>query len=112
MRIEFSGGQRHDITRAPQLVHDDCEILIADTAYDSDEFRSLLEEKEKTCVIRPRATRKNPPPFDKTVYKRRHTVENFFCRIKQFRRVATRYDKTIESYAAFVFFSAVLLWAK
>lgn len=67
--------------------------LAADRSYDSDALRRLLIARGTTPVIPNGPRRKNLHPFDRTAYKRRNLVERAFCRIKDFRRVATRYDK-------------------
>ncbi|MGG6896767.1 transposase, partial [Rhizobium sp. BR 315] len=61
-------------------------------------------------IIPPRSTRKNPPPCDYRAYKDRNRIERMFNRMKQFRRIATRYDKTKTSYAAFLAIAAAKIW--
>ena len=62
----------------------------------------------KTAVIPPKRNRKNPKPYDKALYEARHLIENFFCWIKQFRAIATRYDKTARNFLAAFQMVAVL----
>jgi transposase len=78
--------------------------LLADRGYDSDWFRAALMAKGITPCIPPRKNRKNPIDYDKTLYKQRHKIENMFGRIKDWRRIAMRYDR-----CAHTFFSAICL---
>jgi transposase len=80
--------------------------LIADAGYDSDRFRQTLRAKGIEPYIKPRRTRRVPIPFDKAVYRFRHHIENMFGRLKDWRRVATRYDR-----CAHTFFSAICIAA-
>jgi len=81
-------------------------VLIGDKGYDSDEYRAALRAKGITPRIPPRRGRKAPETYCKTLYKQRHKVENMFGRLKDWRRVATRYDR-----CAHTFFSAILIAA-
>jgi len=98
----LTAGQAHDLENAdaflPQLK---AEIVLADKAYDADErvIEPLLAAG-KTPVIPSRRSRKTPRDFDKELYKARHLVENFLCKLKQFRAIATRYDKTARNFLA------------
>ena len=76
--------------------------VIADKAYDSDKIRKSLAASGIIAVIPSRSNRRRPVPLDKPRYKTRHLVENYFAKIKQFRRIATRYDKTDTSFAAMI----------
>ena len=69
-----------------------------------------LAEAGKTAVIPPRTTRKTARAFDKDLYKARHLIENFFAKLKQFRAIATRYDKTAQSFLAGIHLAAALIW--
>jgi transposase len=84
--------------------------LIGDTAYDSDRFRQFLIGRGTTPVIRPNPTRKNLPPFDDVLYKQRNVVERAFSHVKDWRRVATRYDKLARNFRATVILAAILIW--
>ena len=64
----------------------------------------------KSAVIPPRRNRLNPPEFDRELYKARHLIENFFCKLKQFRAIATRYDKTARNFLAAVYLAAATIW--
>ena len=71
--------------------------LLADKGYDSNWFRAALTERGITPCIPPRKNRKVQYPYDKHLYRQRHKIENFFGRIKDWRRVATRYDRCAHS---------------
>jgi len=86
------------------------EELLGDKAYDSAELRDWLEERGTTPVIPNRSNRKQPFGFNKKSYKRRHRVENAICRIKDFRRIATRYDKLARNFLAAVCLVAAIVW--
>lgn len=82
----------------------------ADKAYDSDAILDYLDARNIEAVIPPRSNRRVQRSFDKTLYKNRNLVERFFCRIKQFRRIATRYDKLAQRFSSFVAFAASVIW--
>jgi transposase len=103
VRFVLLPGQRHDsVGVAPLLTDLDFAALLADKAFDSDGFRTELDNRGAVAVIPPKANRVTTIPCDFEIYKWRHLVENFFCKIKEFRRIATRYDKTDTSYAAMI----------
>src|SRR3954469_1689243 len=83
--------------------------LLADKAFDSDTFRADLNERGALAVIPPKANRTQHISCDFKMYKWRHLVENFFCSLKAFRRIATRYDKTDTSYAAMIHLAGTVL---
>lgn len=96
-------GQRHDLIGvAPLLDGVAFETLIADRAYDSNALRDELAERGATAVIPPKSNRVDEIDYDREMYKWRHLVENFFCNLKQFRRLAMRFEKTDVSYAAMI----------
>ena len=76
------------------------DALLADKAFDADWLLQDLDQRGATAVIPPKANRKTQRDYDLEVYKWRHLVENYFAKIKEFRGIATRYDKTDCSYAA------------
>ena len=84
--------------------------LLGDKAYDSTELRQELAERGTTPVIPNRSCRKQPFSFNRRAYKWRHRIENAICRIKDFRRIATRYDKLARNYLAAVCLVAVIVW--
>jgi len=87
------------------------DALLADKAYDADErVRQKLEEKGCMAVIPPKSNRKTPPDYDKDIYKERHLIENFFARLKQYRAIATRYDKTALNFLGAIYLAAIVIW--
>jgi transposase len=87
------------------------DILIADKAYDADErVLEPLAAAAKTAVIPAKANRRERRPLDRHMYGERHLIENFFGKIKQFRAIATRYDKTARNFLAAVQLVAGLIW--
>lgn len=92
------------------LDHAQGELFIADAAYDANSLRERLASEGRTAVIRPNPTRKDPPDYDRHLYKERHLVEIYFNRIKHFRRVATRYDKLADTFLGFVLIASSWLW--
>ena len=109
-RFVLLPGQRHDsVGVEPLITGIDFEALIADKAFDNNALRATLNERGAVAVIPAKADRKTPIPHDAEMYKWRHLVENFFQRIKEFRRIATRYDKTDTSFAAAIYLVGALL---
>ena len=85
--------------------------MIADKAFDADtRVIEPLAQAGKTAVIPPKSTRKNPRDYDKQLYAARHLIENFFCKLKQYRAIATRYDKTACNFLAAIHLAAVVIW--
>ena len=74
--------------------------LLADKAYDADKLRSWLKKRRIKAVIPSTASRTKPYPLDRAAYKRRNVIERLFCRLKNWRRIATRYDRLAENYLA------------
>ena len=85
--------------------------LIADRAYDARKLRDWLTERGCEPVIPPNPTRKNPHSFDAAAYKLRNRIERMFCRLKDFRRIATRYDKRADTFLSAAFIAATLAWS-
>jgi transposase len=88
------------------------ENVIADKAYDADKLFHKVIEQGGDPVIPPRRHRKRQHAYDKALYKERNRVENFFKRIKQCRRIATRYDKLAETFMGFVVLASIMLWLR
>jgi len=87
-------------------------MLIADKGYDANALREAVRERKAWANIPPKANRRDPICFSKDLYKARNLVERFFNRIKQFRRIATRYDKLAENFLAAVKLAAVRVWLR
>ncbi|MDJ0610614.1 MAG: IS5 family transposase [Kiloniellales bacterium] len=96
-------GQRHDSLGAEPLIAGlDFDALLADKGFDNDWLRAELEHRGALAVIPPKADRVRAIACDFAMYRWRHLVENFFCALKQFRRIAKRYDKTDMSFTAMI----------
>ena len=86
-------------------------MVIADKAFDAEErVIRPLEQAGETAVIPPRANRKNPRPYDRELYKARHLIENFFAKLKQYRAIATRYDKRAVHFLGAIHLAAAIIW--
>jgi len=93
------------------LLEVESDTLIADKGYDADErVREVLSVSGKTAVIPPRSNRKNPALYDKELYKQRHKIENFFGKLKDYRGIATRYEKTARNFLSGVYLAAAIIW--
>ncbi|WP_370866949.1 IS5 family transposase [Cupriavidus neocaledonicus] len=110
-RFRLTGGQAGDSPEALPLLDElKPASLAADKAYDSNAILQHLESAGIQAVIPSRANRLEQRPLDEHLYASRNLVERFFCRIKQFRRVATRYDKLSERFSSFVALAAAFIW--
>jgi transposase len=108
----LSGGQTHDLIGADHLLPTmKADLLIADKAFDADErVITLLANQNKGVVIPQKANRKVARTYDRDIYKARHLIENFFAKLKQFRAIATRYDKTARNFLAAIHLTASAIW--
>jgi len=113
VRFFLTAGQVGDAPQAQPLVEGlSAEVVMADAAYDSDAFRAAIAAKGAQAVIPNNPSRALKYPLDKPIYAERHLVECCFSKLKQFRRVATRYEKTARNYFAVVAIAATLLWLR
>src|SRR5512141_2896511 len=112
LSILLSGGEAHDCPPAPRLIRRTkaAAKLLGDKAYDSAELRQWLNDRGTKPVIPNKSNRKQPFSFDKKSYKQRHRIENAFCRLKDFRRIATRYDRLARNFLASVCLVAAIVW--
>ena len=108
----LTGGQAHDLAGADHLLPTmESDVLIADKAFDADErVIAPLAAAGKDVVIPPKANRKVSREYDRDLYKARHLIENFFAKLKQFRAIATRYDKTARNFLAAIHLAAATVW--
>ena len=110
VRLILTGGQAHDISQAEALIRDiKAEHVIADKGYDSTPFVRTIEAGGAKAVIPSRNNRLVPRELDDHLYKERNQVERLFARMKQCRRVATRYEKTARNYLAFCQLASVMV---
>ena len=112
LSFHLTPGQACDLDGAdkllPTLVAD---TILADKAYDADErVIQPLEAQGKTAVIPPRRNRKHHREYDKELYKARHLIENFFAKLKQYRAIATRYDKRAVNFLGAIYLAASVIW--
>jgi transposase len=113
LTFEITEGQRHDNRPAKELVARALSTcLLADKAYDSEAFRAALAEQNCVPVIPSNGSRAQRLPYDKERYKARSEIECTFSLLKQARRFATRYEKTLRNYAAVVAIGCALLWLR
>lgn len=111
LRVILSAGQVADIEQAAALIQDQpADFVVADKGYDSDALVETITAQGSQAVIPPRSNRLNPRSFDRHIYKSRNLIECFFGRIKQFRRIATRYDKLAKSFLSFVHLACAFVW--
>jgi len=86
------------------------QAVVADKAFDADALIAVIEHSGAIAVIPPRSNRRTPREFDRHQYKHRNLIERFFCRLKHFRRIATRYDKLASRFSSFIALVACFLW--
>lgn len=113
LALEVTCGQVHDSRKAIELLDGaSAGAFIMDKAYDSNEIRSKVKSLNAVPVIPCRSNRRVQTHYDRALYKERFAVENFFQRIKRWRKVATRYAKNLLMYRAAVVFAAVIDWLR
>ena len=113
--FELTGGQAHEVKgydALMELFEAQPEKLLADKGYNSDAIRDNLEERGIEPVIPPKANRKEAIPYDREAYKRRNLIERCVNALKQFRRTATRYEKTARAFLSMLCIAAARLWIK
>lgn len=105
-------GQACDLDGSDELLPElEAMTLLADKGYDADErVIEPLRAAGKEIVIPPKKNRKESRTYDKELYKARHLIENFFCKLKQYRAIATRYDKTTHNFLAAIDPAASVIW--
>ena len=92
------------------MIGDRIEAFLADRGYDADAIREEIAAAGVEAVIPAKANRRTPAPHDRVKYRWRNLIERLFNKLKNWRRVATRYDKTKESYLSFVALASIKLW--
>ena len=113
VRFLLTAGHRGDSPQALPLIEDlPAEVVMADAAYDADKLRQAIAAKGAVAVIPNNPSRSLKHPLDKHLYAQRHLVECCFSKLKQFRRVATRFEKTARNYLAVVTIAAIVLWLR
>jgi transposase len=112
LQLGLSPGNAADLNAAKEIVLPAQVYLVADKGYDSDEFRQEIREKGSEPCIPSRRNRRHPATYSKCRYATRHHVENFFQRVKRFRRIGTRYEKLDQTFLCMLTVAAVLDWLK
>jgi transposase len=111
VRCILTASNVNDMTQGPALIHAlKAQAVVADKGYDSDAFIEIIHASGAEAVIPPCSHRLTTRTFDKHRYKARNLVERFFCRLKQFRRTATRYDKLVTRFNAFLDLACAYIW--
>jgi transposase len=110
VRFVLLPGHRFDTVGVPPLIDGLCfDALIADKAFDSNAITADLDKRGANIVISQHPRRARPLPLDAEIYKWRHLIENFFCKLKEFKRIAMRADKTDSSFAAIIHLAAAVI---
>ena len=114
IRITLTPGQAHDGTAAEALLANlkPGAILLADKAYDSNAIRDQAQEQDVWANIPPKSNRKGSFVFSAFLYRYRNMIERFFNKLKQFRGIATRYDKNPENFLAAIKLASVRIWIR
>ena len=101
----------HDVTQANAILDGIVtQAIVADKAYDAESLIEIITQRGACAVIPSRENRREPRAFDTHQYKHRNLIERFFCRLKQFRRIATRYEKLASRFSSFIALVAAFLW--
>lgn len=109
----LTGGNESDYNQALPLIEDQqADFVLADKGYDSQAIVDAIRSKGAEPVIPPRSLRKMPRDYDHHIYKERNAIERMFNKIKQFRRIATRYDKLAITYLSFLHVAAIAVWLR
>jgi transposase len=110
VKLVLTGGQAADVSQAKTLIESvPFEVVIGDKGYDSDEVVRVIEAMGGEAVIPSRKNRTTPREIDSSRYKDRNLVERFWAKVKQYRRVATRYEKTARNFLAFVQLVSIMI---
>jgi transposase len=110
VKLILTPGQTADVTQAKALIEDvPIEVVIGDKGYDSRDVVTAIEAQGAAAVIPSRKDRKEQRAYDKDRYKDRNLVERFWFKLKQYRRVATRYEKTARNFMGFILVASILV---
>jgi transposase len=108
--LVLTPGQAADVKQAEELMKGvPAEVVIGDKGYDSDDLVEAIQAKGAEAVIPPKKNRKAQREYDRERYKDRNLVERFVGKVKQYRRVATRYEKTARNFLAFVHVASIMI---
>jgi len=113
LRLILTAGQRHDSPQAARLIEGyEPQVLIADKGYDSDPLIATVTARGIEVVIPPKKNRLVQREYDRHLYRERHLVECFINKIKQYRRVFSRFEKLSKNYLGFLSFVSALIWLR
>lgn len=113
VHFTLTAGQKGDAPQADGLIENlPADIVMADAAYDSDRLRETIARRGAKAVIPNNPSRARKYPIDRHLYAQRHLIECCFSKLKQFRRIATRFEKTARNYLAVVTIAAIVLWIR
>lgn len=113
LRFILTGGERHDITQAEQLIENfSADHVIADKGYDAEAFVLKLKARNCEVVIPSRSNHKVQRKIDEHLYRERHLIENQIGKLKHFRRVFSRFDKLAKNYLSFIYFASTVIWLR
>jgi transposase len=113
LRFLLTAGQRHDSPQAARLIEGfEPQAVLADKGYDSDELIALVTAKGIVAVIPPKKNRLVQREYDRHLYRERHLIECFINKIKQYRRVFSRFEKLSKNYLGFISFVSALIWLR
>jgi transposase len=113
VRFVLLPGHRFDTVGVAPLIQDlEFDAFIADKAFDSNALIADLDERGAKVVISQHPRRASPRPIDLEIYKWRHLIENFFCKLKEFKRIAMRSDKTDQSFSAMIHLAAAVIHSR
>ena len=111
VRLLLTAGQASEYGQAHVLIEGfGADYVLADKGYDSDEFVAVVERTGAVAVIPPRRNRKAQRDYDRELYKERNLVERLFQKLKQFRRIATRYEKLKRNYQSMLYLVSSMIW--
>lgn len=110
-RFHITGGHESDCKHAVEVLSgQNAAVVLADKGYDTNEIVNTIEDMGSVAVIPPRSRRLKQRDYDRHLYKERNAIERMFNKMKQFRRVATRYDKLASSYMSFLHIAGIWIW--
>lgn len=113
VRLSLSAGQAHDLIAAPALIAGlKSRHVVADRGYDSDAFLALIRSGGAKAQIPSTRSRNVQRSVNRRIYRQRNLVERFFCKLKQFRRIATRFEKLARNFLAAVALASARLWLR
>jgi len=115
LRFTLSPGQAHDSTAAKALLQDQLpadSLVLGDKAYDAEWIRSMIESQDAVANIPNRSNARTVHAFSRVLYRQRNRIERSFNKLKQFRRIATRYEKLAANYLAMIKLATIRIWLR